>query len=94
MNKISSHTPCFLCSHIFDGTRPILYVSKADGDWQFLCGLNDHEDEIPHVVGIGHILERDKSLLDLMDLPDDYEANRKDVDYAWEIEPCSEDNYD
>lgn len=87
----NKHTPCFLCSHIFEDTRPILYVSKADGDWQFLCGYDDHEDEIPHVVGIHHIFDRDESLLPLENLSDDYEANRTNVKDEWQIQPCSEE---
>ena len=60
--------PCYLCSHIFENTRPILFVSKADREWQFLCGQFDHEeDEVPHVVCIGDILERDASLSSLID---------------------------
>lgn len=85
-----NHTPCFLCSHIFEDIRPILYVSKADGDWQFLCGQDDHEGEIPRVVGINHIFERDKSVLELEDLPDNYEANRSDIYSKWVVEPCEE----
>ncbi len=88
------HTPCFLCSHIFENTRPILYVSKSDGDWQFLCGQDDHEGEIPRVVGANHIFERDKSLSELENLLDDYEANRDDIYSEWHIEPCEEESED
>ena len=49
----------FICSHMFENTRPVLYVSKEGGDWQFLCGQTDHGEENPHVVGIGHLIDRD-----------------------------------
>ena len=73
MNIIENpHLPCYVCSHIFKNTRPILFVSKEDGEWQFLCGEEHNEDEIPHVVGIIHIFNRDASLQNISNLPDDF----------------------
>jgi len=75
----------YVCSHIFENTRPILLVSRADGDWQFLCGKADHPvDEVPRLVGINHLVERDPTLAELSDLPEDWEAERVKVGDVWQ----------
>jgi hypothetical protein len=73
--------PAFICSHIFKFERPVLCVSHADGDWQFVCG-EDHEDG-PRLVGLGHLITRDPSLADVLDLPVDYMAERSEVGAPW-----------
>lgn len=76
-------TPAYVCSHVFDGSRPILLVSRAGGDWQCLCGGEHGAEEIPKVVGLNHLFERDPSLADLRDLPDNWEAERTSPDQSW-----------
>lgn len=88
MKNEMSHTLCYICSHIFEDSRPILLVSKEEGDWQFLCGQFDHDDEVPHVVGANHIFERDEKLLELLSLKDNYEAERADINSKWIIRLC------
>ncbi|OQX04112.1 MAG: hypothetical protein BWK80_54230 [Desulfobacteraceae bacterium IS3] len=75
------HIPVYVCSHIFENTRPVLLVN--DGDWQMLCGGEHDEDEIPGVVGLGHLLERDRSLSEILDLPDDWEAEKESSHASW-----------
>jgi hypothetical protein len=87
--RINYHEPAYICQHIFEDTEPILLVVKEDGDWQFLCGKDHDEDEVPRVVGIGHLLERDESLLELLDLEDSWEAERPDIHSAWVRKPIS-----
>jgi hypothetical protein len=65
-----------------------LLVVKSDGDWQFLCG--DIHDEIPVVVGINHLLDRDPTLREIMDLPDNWEAERESPQSPWQRRPWSE----
>lgn len=84
----NSHIPAYVCTHVFCNERPILLVSHEDGDWQFLCGMFDHEDD-GHVVGIGHLIERDTSLLDIVDLPINWEAERVGIDMRWLRTPCA-----
>lgn len=79
--------PVFLCSHIFQNTRPVLLVSKEDGDLQFLCGLDHDPSEIPHVVGLDHLLERDPSISQVLDLPENWEAERPDQRSQWVKRP-------
>lgn len=73
----------YVCSHVFLDTQPIRLVSREDGDWQLLCGGTHASHEIPHVVGLNHLIERDPTLIELHDLPDEWEAERKTVGSAW-----------
>ncbi|QNP48907.1 hypothetical protein [Diaphorobacter aerolatus] len=78
------HIKCYVCVHVFEDTRPVLLVSRPDGDWCFLCGA-DHANNANayRVVGIGHVLENDISIDDVMDLKPDWEAERKDIKSDW-----------
>jgi len=71
-----SETVAFVCSHVFHRTRPVLLVSRVDGDWQFLCG-DERPDEKPHVVGLNHLFDNDPSLDELKALPPEWEAERE-----------------
>jgi len=72
-----------ICSHVFEHTRPVLLVCREDGDWQFLCGGRDHTHQSFHLVGMNHVLDRDESLKELLDLPKDWNAERADVRSPW-----------
>jgi hypothetical protein len=88
MKKIEpANLGVYVCPHIFEDTRPILYVCRAGGDWQFLCGNDDH-DENPHLVGVGHLTERDPTLNELADLKEDWEAERKEIGAEWVYSEC------
>lgn len=70
--------------HVFDATRPVLYVTRPDGDWCFLCG-EEHPDEASQyrLVGLSHVLSRDATLTAVMDLGVDEEAERVAVGTEW-----------
>jgi hypothetical protein len=73
----------YICSHIFEETEAILLVSHEDnGDWQFLCGA-DHTGGNAHVTCIGHLIQRDKTLLELEDLPKGWMAERRSSKSSW-----------
>jgi hypothetical protein len=78
------HQKAYVCIHVFEGRKPVLLVSRLDGDWCFLCG-GVHEDDASNyrVVGIGHVLDDDPSLLSALDLPIDWEAERGTPDSSW-----------
>ena len=80
---MSVEVPAYVCSHAFENTRPILLVSRAGGDWQCLCGGEHDASEVPNVVGLNHLIERDLRLAELADLPNDWEAERSDVTEPW-----------
>ncbi|WP_437730194.1 hypothetical protein [Sorangium sp. So ce1335] len=73
----------YVCEHVFEGSRPVLLVAHEDGSWQFLCGDSHGSDAIPRVIGMNHILEADPSLCDVLNLPDNWEAERSSVGLAW-----------
>lgn len=79
------HLRVFACSHVLDGHRPVLLVSRDEGDWCFLCGGDDHEQSATDfiAVGLSHVLEGDSSLAEVMDLEPGWEAERQDLVSPW-----------
>ncbi len=85
MKELEREQPAFVCSHVFEQTRPVLLISHADGDWQFLCGDLHDEAELPVTVGLNHLLEVDATLEpEVRDLAVDREAERSSVGAPWE----------
>ena len=78
------HLKSYVCIHVFEQTRPVLLVSRPDGDWCFLCG-DVHPDDASayRVVGLEHVVERDPSLEDVLDLAPGHEAERRVPGEAW-----------
>jgi hypothetical protein len=73
----------YVCSHVFGNTHPVLLVSRAGGDWKCLCG-DDHDPGEPmQIIGWRDLVERDTTLAELMNLPDDWEAARLSVSARW-----------
>jgi hypothetical protein len=86
---IDLHEKAYVCVHVFDKTRPVLLVSRCDGDWCFLCGAMHADNGSEYrVVGIGHVLENDPSLKQL-DLSPEWEAERESLDGTWIKTPCN-----
>jgi hypothetical protein len=79
--------PAFICSHVLNHTSPVLLVLHEGGDWQLLCGGVHDPDEVPAVAGINHLLERDPTLHEVTDLPDEHEAERSAVGMPWRRKP-------
>lgn len=77
-------TKSYVCIHVFDGTRPVLYVTRPEGDWCALCG-DDHPDEASsyRVVGLGHVVDRDPTVGEVLDLSPNEEAERSSVGAPW-----------
>ena len=80
--------PSYVCKHIFNQTKPILLVSREDGDWQFLCGENHDDEELPHVIGLNHIYEIDPSIISLKNLKKNYVADRGSINDKWKRKKC------
>jgi len=80
---MTKEVPAFVCSHIFERVSPVLLVSREDADWQLLCGGAHGPDERPRVVGLNHLFEADPSLLELENLPPNWEAARTAVGSPW-----------
>ena len=80
----------YVCRHVFENSNPVLLVChESDGDWQFLCG-GTHNKEEPIVVGMEHILDRDRTLLVTLKIPPGWEAERRDVSSMWVYREKSE----
>ena len=85
---VDSHAKAYVCRHVFDGSHPILLVSRADGDWCFLCGGYHENDASDYrVVGIGHVVESGRTLQKLHDLQVEWEAERQNAESAWVSTP-------
>jgi len=85
MNKIFREDyGVYCCPHIFNKQRPILLVIRDpdEGDWQFLCGENDDTGDC-HLVGIGHLIERDPEVAQMANLKKGSGAERATVSNAW-----------
>jgi hypothetical protein len=78
------HRKVYACIHVFDGERPALDVTRADGEWSVLCGeLHPDEATSYRVVGIGHLVDRDARLAEVLDLEPEEEAERSDAHSLW-----------
>jgi hypothetical protein len=78
------HSKAYVCRHVFDLAHPVRLVNRADGDWCFLCGGYHKDDASEYrVIGIGHVLESDRTLLELHDLPSEWEAERQVKGSDW-----------
>lgn len=84
-NSVWSHLKSYVCTHVFEGDRPVLYVTRADGgDWCFLCGDGHPPVAASYrVVGMSHVLESDPALVEVLDLYGEQEAEREAVGRPW-----------
>ncbi|WP_157439426.1 hypothetical protein [Aeromicrobium sp. Root344] len=92
MTDQAIHAKSYVCTHVFDGARPVLYVTRPDGDWCFLCG-GEHPDNADayRVVGMNHVVEDDRTLIDVLDLDTNEEAERRSVGDDWVRSMCAPD---
>ncbi len=82
--KIDFHRKAYVCICVFNRVKPVLLVSREDGDWSFLCGDNPPEDAAFYrVVGIGHVVEHDQELTAVLDLHPNEEAERSAQGEPW-----------
>ena len=81
----------YVCNHVFERTRPVLLVVRDSGDWQFLCGETHDPEELPEVVGLNHLIDDDPSLQQILDLPINWEAERRSPNDPWIRTACQPD---
>lgn len=86
------HQRTYVCTHVFDRERPVLLVSRPEGDWCLLCGDEHPDDGSSYsVIGIGHVVEHDPTLTEVLDLAPGWDAERACVGAQWTrtpIESC------
>lgn len=88
------NTAVFTTVHVMNKHSPILGVYHyLDGAWQFM-GEDTGEDyeEICMIVGLGEIINIDKSVLELADLPIGHRAIRNSRKDKWVIDKTEYSN--
>lgn len=84
-----SNRAIFVCLHIFDNVRDAGFVYvDADGDIQITCSGNDHDfsnSREVHIVGLGHLINRDDTLGSIPDLQNGDWAERGTPAEAWKV---------
>jgi hypothetical protein len=86
--KEGLNTAVFTTTFVIKGNKPITYVSHdfEDGAWQFFSEDKfENFEDVAMVVGLGQMIERDKSLLNIADLPLGYTATRDSLTDTWTI---------
>jgi len=65
--------------------HPILSVVhySEDDSWAFTCGTTNKSEDLM-LVGMGEVIDLDKSLFEVADLPPGWCADRKSINDAWE----------
>ncbi len=91
---VPPHTGVFTTKRITNGEEPILsvYHEEADGAWHF-CGSSDSSRESAAFVCFHHITDKDKTIVELADLPKGWLARRDTPTAQWvrEIQPPETD---
>jgi hypothetical protein len=79
----------FTTKPVLQSRHPILLVTHdRDGDWQFLCGTTNRLEDC-QVVSLGCLLERDRTLAGVADLPEGWRATRRTKRAAWRREQAA-----
>lgn len=70
-----------------------VYHYKEDNTWQFYSSdkVTNYMD-VAMLVGLGQIIKRDNTILEIADLPEGYLAFRKAKGEKWVIEKIKEEN--
>ncbi len=86
--KEDLRTAVITTKFVLEKGSPILYVFhyKDDGSWQFSGEETDIEDEDFRVISLEEIINIDKSVLEVSDLPLGGEAFRKSKELTWTIQ--------
>ena len=84
--KEPESTACFVCNHVMNKERPILYVAhdSDEGSWQFLCGFDDHSDDSARIISMKQATLIDPSINALHEMPEGIGAQRASINDRWE----------
>lgn len=88
------NTAVFICARVRGGA-PVLHVLRdSDGDWQFLCGGNEHGDGQSDgglLACLECMVADDLTLNELSDLGENWSAERDQLGDVWRRRDNSED---
>ena len=74
----------YVCIDVFNKKKPVLLVSRDGDDWCFLCGeVHPNDASFYRVVEIGHLIEDDPELSNVLDLMPNQEAERESPGKPW-----------
>ncbi|MBN9668973.1 hypothetical protein [Roseibium aggregatum] len=74
----------YVCCHVLRNETDIRLVCREDGSWMFLCGEAHTDDPKQYAaVAAGPLLERDETLLEVLDLEENWEAERDRKGGTW-----------
>lgn len=80
----AENTAVFTCCHVTDEQEPILIVTHdSDGDWQFLCGADEHTEQDAKMISLGQAVTLDPTLNGLFEMPIGVGALREAVGEKW-----------
>jgi hypothetical protein len=84
-----SNRATYVCQHVFDCSRGMDYIHyDSDRDILITCSGDDHDfsnaKEV-RVVGLGHLITRDPTLLDVLELHPGAWAERSEDDRRWRV---------
>lgn len=92
--RLARNLATFLCSHVLEDGHPVLYTCFTDGEWQFLCGGAHEDSSSCRIVSLGHVLDGDFQVGDILDLPEGWGAERDSLQDSWvrfEVDPEEEE---
>jgi hypothetical protein len=75
-------TAAYVTEPVVQGTAPVRHVVRDhDGDWQLLCGTTATDQAL--LFHLFHALDRDRTLLDVLDLEPGERADREGPGARW-----------
>lgn len=78
------NTDIYTTKFVVQNKSPIIHVYHyEDGSWQFNGSERDLKDEDYQVISLGELLEIDRSIIELKDLPLGFEAIRSSKEQPW-----------
>lgn len=78
------NTAVFTTKFVLEGRSPILFVFHYDdGSWQFSGAEESLSDNDYRIVSLGEIIEHDKSLTEIVDMPINSQATRLSIGSPW-----------
>jgi hypothetical protein len=86
----AAHQKAHVCICVFGSSKPVKLISRAGGDWSILCG-DMHPDSADYyrAVCIGHEFQKDPTLLEVIDLAPEWDAERSYVGAEWTRTPSA-----
>ena len=74
----------FTTRQVLEGGYPVVLVTHDhEGNWQFLCGTTDDPKD-GRLVGMATVIEKNPTILELVDLPVGWQAIRESTDRPWQ----------